>query len=78
MPGKSKSDYLNMSFAAGENKAKTILQDAVANKAVNTKLKCIKYLSNGDTEICITKGASEYTGVGVDKAEAVADAAGQV
>lgn len=78
MPTKTKTDYLNLPFAEGENKTKTICEDAVANKGLDAQpVKYIKKLADGQFEICLAKGGQTEEGIGATKHEAMADAAGK-
>lgn len=74
MPGKTKQDYLDLPFNAGDNRAKMILADAISDKGVEPTLKCMKYLAGGQVMVCVCKGAVEQEGTGATKAEAIADA----
>lgn len=74
MPGKTKQDYLDIPFSAGENRAKNILNDAISDKGVEPVLKCLTYMS-GQVKICLLKEGLRQSGYGATKAEAVADAA---
>jgi len=77
MAGKTKQNYLDISFAQGENRTKKILKDAIDNKGIDAKFVFIRHKDDGTKEVCLRKDGVDKLGVGSSKAEATADAAGK-
>lgn len=74
MPGKTKQDYLDLPFSAGQNRTKIILNDAILDKGVDPVLKCLTY-QGSQIRVCLMKEGVRQSGYGATKAEATADAA---